>query len=361
MTHINWIAYYHQTDGYGRFNSRMVQALQEEGISVKAATMDSLHMPSWLQEQEHIDWDGLTISCMPPYFVKSVPGQHWLFSMTEGSELPKDWVETVNESNVERVIVPCPHNAKVFRNSGIRQPVSVVPGGTDPDEFPVVHHARPEGKPYTFLTIADRGARKGWEEVWEAFYIAFGGKTTGLQDVNLVIKSRPKEGVTLPSFMSSAEDKDKRIIYRIEDVKDMAEVYSMADVLALPSRCEGWGMPHREAAMMGVPVITQQYSGLDDGHTWAWAIVVEGGKLMRVPKEHKPSVGEWMVVDVDALADVMYRCYKNQEATKEVGLAGAKWLRENQTWQHAAVQLINLIQEKTDAHRLGRRALSHSY
>src|SRR5687768_466362 len=111
--------------------------------------MDHIHMPAWMQEQEGIDWDALTISCLPLYLVQRVPGKHWLFSMTEGSIIPQSWVDTINNSGVERVLVPCVHNQKAFVDSGVVPPVSVVPGGTDPKEFPELDPFRPYGKPYT--------------------------------------------------------------------------------------------------------------------------------------------------------------------------------------------------------------------
>lgn len=344
---MNWIAYYWSLDGYGRFNSRFVRALQNRGVHVKAATMDSLGMPEWMQKQEGIDWDELTISCLPPYLLKSVPGRHWLFSMVEGSSLPVEWVKTINKSNVERVLVPCQHNADAFTNSGVLAPVSVIPGGTDPDEFPLRQPNRHEiapgyERPYTFLTFSDRGFRKGWEEVWNAFYLAFGGKTTGIQDVRLVIKSRVKEGLSLPYLMSQAEGADKRVIYQIEDIQDMRTVYNQADVLALPSRCEGWGMPHREAASMGIPVIVQNYAGTED--SYPWALVLEQGQIQAVPKEHKPSIGEWMVADVDELAEYMQCCYRNPLMGIEYGASASSWIRENQTWGHAADKLIDLME-----------------
>jgi aminocarboxymuconate-semialdehyde decarboxylase len=59
--------------------------------------------------------------------------------MTEGSELPPGWREWIEKASVERLIVPCPHNAEAFRRGGVTCPIHVIPGGTDPDEFPILH------------------------------------------------------------------------------------------------------------------------------------------------------------------------------------------------------------------------------
>lgn len=338
---LNWFSYYPQYDGYGRFSSRMVQALQRAGAEVFAYHLGDLERPPWLLEQMQIDWDCLTITCCPPFMLKRVPGRHWLFSMTEGSQLPDGWAETINHSGVERVLVPCRHNAEAFRNSGLQLPVSIIPGGTDPQEFPLIID-RPK-RPYTFLTFADRNERKGWQEVWDAFYLAFGGKTTGTMDVRLLIKYRPDEN-NVTSVMANAEGLDPRIIFWGDDVSNIADVYAQADCLALPSRSEGWGMPHREAGMSGLPVITQAYSGMDDGHTREWAIVVEQGEMRPIPKERAvSSLGEWRVADKQELAAKMRRCYEQPPLAAAFGQQAARWLCQHQTWGHSANSLIDLI------------------
>lgn len=357
---INWVAYYMQNDGYGRFNSRLVQALQHLGVEVKAATMDNLTMPPWMQRQEGINWDDLTISCLPPYFLKDVPGRHWLFTMVEGSIVPENWVSTINSSMVERLIVPCQHNVDAFRNSGVVIPISIIPGGTDPDEFPALdRYTRVESinqqNPYTFLSLADRGNRKGWDETRDAFYLAFGGKTKGDKTVRLILKARPHD--TVLNLMSKAEGRDERVVYQVVDSPSPYEVYKQAHCLVLPSRCEGWGMPHREAAMMGLPVITQRYSGLDDGFLEEWALVLEGGQMRPIPKEHQPSMGEWMVADKEDIAQKMRFCRFSPETADFFGSKARRWLSKNQTWHHSATALVKLIRGEPSAFQVERSTL----
>jgi glycosyltransferase involved in cell wall biosynthesis len=303
-------------------------------------------MPEWMQQQEGIDWSALTISFVPPYYLKKVPGRHWLFSMTEGSRIPDDWVWTINNSGVERVLVPCKQNADAFVSSGVTAPVSVIPGGTDPDEFPAQKRIYQGGYsavyPYTFLTLADRGFRKGWDEVREAFYVAFGGKTTGKRDVRLIIKARPKLGMTLLDWMASAQGADPRVVIDQSDVPDPYNIYIKADCVAMPSRSEGWGMPHREAAMCGLPVITQEYSGLDDAKNWS--LVVEDGELVNVPREAATSIGQWRMVNIGELAERMLWCYDNPVQAQVFGWNARRWLVQHQTWRHAAEQLVYLIE-----------------
>jgi glycosyltransferase involved in cell wall biosynthesis len=370
---INWIGYYIPWDGFGRFNSRLVRALQKCGADVVPLTMDNIHAAAWLHDQWGIDWQSLTISCIPSRQVQRVPGRHWLYSMCEGSVLAATTVKRINEAGVERVLVPCRHNADVFTRSGVQVPIHVLHGGTDPDEFRLLtadkrlltqkqripansQQSAVSSHPYTFLALADRGPRKGWHEVYDAFYQAFGGKTTGTQDVRLLVKALPGSNQVV-EILSKGQEMDRRVIWQNKEAPNdnMAAVYAQADCVVLPSYSEGFGMPHREAAACGIPVITQAYSGMDDGHTQDWAIVVDGGHMEAIGpgpvfdddgvEDETVTLGEWMVPDVDNLALAMLKCYQEPTWAAQKGASAAAWLREHQTWSHSADRLISLIRE----------------
>lgn len=417
---LNWLAYnYRPWDGYGRYSLYMILALRDAGVEVWPEFIGCADAPAWLRSEWAVDFNAPTISCLPPYYLRKLPkgaAPHWLLTMTEGSECPDGWAKIINESGVERVIVPCEHNAEAFRRGGVQAPISVIPGGTDPDEFPLLERmerigknhsfhgnterigkndsfpassdvssgAKPlQGMPYTFLALADRGKRKGFSEAYQAFFQAFGSvDDTGPNKVRLIIKCRPG-GNDLIDFIVEKlppDKRDPRIVFLRDDLPNIADFYALGDCFVIPSRSEGWGMPHREAAMMGLPVITQAYSGMDDGHTEQWAIVVEKGRMEPVEtlysnmrtlleklsarinqgetisddeiaslQEHvrhdSHLKGEWRVCDRDELAETMLNAYQHPNAYRLAGKQHSAWLRANQTWDHSAAKLIALMQE----------------
>lgn len=365
---INWISgHFSEYVGYGRYGSRVIQALLRAGVTVSPFLTGHLDAQPWLQRQMGATWRGLTLSCVPPFAVRRLPAhaRHWLLTMTEGSDLPDGWAKEIADAHIERVIVPCEANAETFRRGlaeyGYAVPVHVVPGGTDPDEFPLLNrsgrYSHAHGKePYVFLTLADRGERKGWSDVWRAFYLAFGSPDTDgyTRDVRLIVKARPEGNNVLemihkaygPKAIADGSKPDPRVEILIEDIPHPADLYARVDCLALPSRHEGWGMPHREAAMMGLPVITQAVGGLDDG-AGEWALVLRRGKWQRIPRQAQQGgiAGEWLRADVDELAAMMRHCYDNPQLCADGGAYAAAWLRANQTWDHAAQKLIALIRE----------------
>jgi glycosyltransferase involved in cell wall biosynthesis len=334
---LNWLQFhYSEIDGYARFGMAFIRALGRLGVSVTPLHIQQLEMPGWTQRLAGLDFSHLTIACLPPHNLKGLAGRQWIFTMCEGTEIQKDWAEHIN-AKAERLIVPCEHNAEAFRRGGVDTPIHVVPGGTDPAEFPILAR-RNGGHPYTFLALGDRGRRKGWDVVYRAFFKAFGD----LPDVRLVFKARPV-GADLIALMAGAARKDPRLSFWREDVERPADVYAQADCFAIPSRSEGWGMPHREAAMMGLPVIATRYSGTADGID-DWAIPVETYRLKPVPRSALHVFGEWAEPDEDEVAARMRWCYDHPDEAWQKGQAAAQWLREHQTWDHAAARLLALLE-----------------
>lgn len=333
MRAINWFNYRMlRVDGYGRFGVNMVRALVRQGVQVVPGTTAILdEMPGDLLRLTGYDFSNATIMCMPADCMKAVPGRVWLWSMTEDSSIPKDWPETINKQ-CERLIVPCEHNAEVFKRRGVQVPVHVVHGGTDPFEFPIVAQKRPE-RPFTFLCLGDRAPRKGHEQVWSAFYKLFPDNP----DVRLIIKVRPQ---FLP-WLNTFNLNDRRVTIWRGDVDSMADVYAGVDCFVFPSYGEGWGMLPREAAMMGLPVIATRWSGLEPGIDH-WAIPLENFKLGKALLDH-PN-GEWAVCSADEVAEKMLWVYEHQDEAREFGLKAACWLRANQTWDHSAKQLVELLE-----------------
>lgn len=315
-------------DGYGRYALYIVKYLRKAGVHVQALNSSQLSdvADRWCGE--------LTISVMPPFLLQRINGRHWALTMTEGSELPAYWAQMLHRAKISRIIVPSEYNRKAFSIAGI--PISVIHGGTDSEDFPYVDRSQ-NTRPYVFLTLCDRGQRKGWSEVWQAFFKAFPDEP----NVRLVIKGRPKYN-EMAGRISRASNMDERIQFMLHDLDSMHAVYQNVDCLVLPSRAEGWGMPHREAAITGLPVITTNYSGIDDGNANRWSIALDDYKLQPVPGSDPNLAGEWSVIDIDVLAAQMLELFNNPGFGRARGYAACRWLRQNQSWEHTIKKLLEL-------------------
>lgn len=342
---LNWISYYLQYNGFGRFSAKLVQALQTFGIDVKHLTIGDLEKPQWMLDQLGVDWNNLNFTCLDLAQITKVPGRHWFYTMCEGTRLLKSQVKKMKKANIERIVVPSQFCADAFMDSGVHCPVSIVHLGTDPAEFPLAPQV---DRPYTFLALADRGSRKGWEEVYYGFYKAFGGKTDGVKDVRLIIKSLPNSNHTLKLIANRTGNMDSRISIDMKRYDDIADFYRQGDCFVIPSKSEGWGMPHREAAMMGLPVIVQPIDGLDDGNLHKWAKVLPPGYIEDIPADDRwGGNGSWMTADPRRVGEEMYDCYTNREDARAFGLLASTWLAGHQTYLNSAANLLDLIVRET--------------
>ncbi len=335
---INWLGdRFDSYSGYGRMGQYLVRELLKLGVTVAPMVLPMLDQPTWLRDLMYrVDFNNITISLLYGAFIPELEGRQWGFTMYEDTSIPNGWAEIIN-SRCERLLVPCEHNAETFKGAGVSVPIHVVHGGTDPDEFPV--SPRFESRPYTFMCLADGGERKGFDVAWLAFYEAF----QGVDDVRLIIKCR--ENGMLGLDTDAFEKSDPRIRLWREDVDDMPSVYRSADCYVFPSFGEGWGMPPREAAMMGLPVLATRWSGLEVGLD-DWAIPIEEYEL--VPSRLATKNACWAMPNYIEVAKKMRWCYDNPDAARAVGTMAARWLRANQTWTQSAERIVDLLEEYSE-------------
>lgn len=327
----NWGNYlFLPTDGYGRMGLGFVQALIRAGHEIHPFTLDALDKPGWFQQAQGINFDVATVQLCPPHNMRHLPGRSFGFSMHESMTLPDGWANHVNQK-CQWLIVPSPWLVEVFETAGVKVPIEVVPGGIDPDECPILGKRR--NQPYTFIALADRGNRKGYDKAWSAFYKAFDRNN---KDVRLMIKCRPGS----LSRLDFSYSRDSRLTVWRQDVEKMADVFAQADACINPNRCEGYGMWPREAAAMGVPTLTTRFAGTaDDVDQWATPLE----KFTLVESNMEGCGGLWAEPDLDELVWRMRDMYEHQDEYKARALVSAQWMRDNATYAHAADKLVAVM------------------
>jgi glycosyltransferase involved in cell wall biosynthesis len=110
-------------------------------------------------------------------------------------------------------------------------------------------------------------------------------------------------------------------------VHNVADVYSAADALVLPSRWEGFGLVAAEAMAAGLPVIGTNVPGL--GH-----VVVHGETGLLVPPD-----------DVQTLADAMAALAADEDARARYGEAGLERVRRLYDIDRNVAQHAELYEE----------------
>ncbi len=180
----------------------------------------------------------------PDQFLEQFEGHPNLFIYTtwESDTLASAWVEKLNRAKA--VITPSRFAARIFKESGVKPPVCVVPQGVDPDIYPYVE--RPGRDTFTTLMVTLMVERKHWSQAVEAWFTAFNKDN----EARLIVKSHFQQ-YPRDMFM------DPRVEYHSanEPSRGILHWYQQADVL-LALGSEGFGLPLVEGMATGLPVVT---------------------------------------------------------------------------------------------------------
>lgn len=251
------------------------------------------------------------------------------FTMFEGYGLPRERVALVNRYS-DGVLVPSAWCADGFRESGVTVPIGIVPLGVEPEDWPLGGSRTAPTQPYRFLWNGLPDVRKGWDLVYKAFWDAFRGS----DEVELVLHFR--EGLPVGQGFG---DTNVQVITGYHSRPIVWRMLRDADCYVFPSRAEGWGLPPREAACTGLPVIATDYGGLaEEIENWALPVRIckETETRFKDSEDEAFLIGEPCGRD---LADRMRWCFENQEAARAHGEQAARWLRAHGTWEVAAKYL----------------------
>lgn len=322
--------------GYPRFALYLMRELLRLGVKVTPVLTEMFDTPGWVRHAAGIDASAINLWVTQPKFMHAVPGFNILYTMFEDQcGTPDDWVDDINQY-VSLLIVPCEQNRDLFKAMGVKCPIVVVHGGTSPEDFPIT--LRKPDDTFVFGCLGDRMPRKGTEVVLSAFYDTFPRETHS--NVRLEVKTLSGGMMNGQAHLRFA---DPRVHQWAEDSDSLRDFFEAIDCFVFPSFGEGWGMPCREAAMMGIPTIVSRNTGMAVGiDDWATYVVEQyhlQDSLLNVEG------GKWCVPSWQEVGVYMKAVYVDYQSAKEKALLGADWLRREQTWEHSARSLLNLIQE----------------
>lgn len=256
-------------------------------------------------------------------------------TMCESDHLNPVWAEKLNA--MQQIIVPNEYCQKAFLDSGVTQPITIIPHGIDTDRFQYIERPK-DRKPFTFLLLGWLDAdtdRKGVMDTIQAFASEF----ESTEDVQLILKS------SNPSFGYYKNFTDKRIKTIVEGYTfdDIVKLYSEVDCFVFPSRAEGIGYPPREAMSTGLPTILTNYSGLED-----IALPILSYPLQPAVIEPRPNFieqdGNWARIDVSELMFEMRHVYENQPEATIRGRRASEYLRTLYSWPVVTKKLVSFLE-----------------
>lgn len=114
----------------------------------------------------------------------------------------------------------------------------------------------------------------------------------------------------------------------------VAQLYSMSDVLLMPSRGEGFGLPIVEAQACGCPVLTHDCTSMSE--LTRFGVAVPRGKPVLTP------LGAYQYIpEVDAIVEGLEKHHRIRNWDRE---EMHQWVRENYSWQVVAPQWQSMLE-----------------
>lgn len=236
------------------------------------------------------------------------------------------------------------------------RPASEMPPYTSSGGMPVRSKAdakRALGYPEdSFLVVrVDRNSeRKNFAGTWKALLPVMRKHKDII--VHFHCKAQGDMGVELPQLFSRAPDLEDRFYTpgghgttQGWPVDDLAILYNAADLFVSTSWAEGFGLTLAEAEACGVPVIAQNCSSITEV-AGPGAVLIDPIGLITVTQGQD----QWLP-DIPAFSEAIEELYLDEQRRTELGQAGLTHVREDFSWDVAARQfdqLINQLAEDTN-------------
>lgn len=337
--HISYYGYFTPMGGYGIANINWVKHLKREGVVV------SVH-PKFIPQPDSFEWEILSeeeksmfnysftlykigVIETNPFDFDTIKTQVRIANtMCESDHVDESWAEKLN--SMDHIIVPNDWNRKVFIDSGVIKPITVIPHGVSTESFPYFN--RPKRNTFTFGIVGylDVRDRKGALDVIRAFASEFDNN----EPVRLILKSSD------PTFGYYSQFKDNRIKVITDKMSfgDINNLYREMDCFVFPSKAEGVGYPPREAMSTGLPTILTNWSGLTDIAFESIAYPLNPKVFKKRPNFIEQN-GMWAIPDISELMYKMRYVYEHQKEAKEKGRLASQYIRKHFSWNVCAKKL----------------------
>lgn len=243
-------------NSFGRITKIFMQALHKTGYDLHFRpywTVDKQSDPFIAKFEDELDPNvpNFLIHWGQVEMENSMRENTIVYTMTETTAIAKLLVKTLNKARA--VIVPTEWNARVFRKSGVKVPLHIVPLGVDVDVFKPDIKSFPAAAIFSTAGRIESGrSRKGLDRVIAAFLLAFPKEA----DAWLWIKTYNKSDV-LPTYHPRIQ-----VVAQNLTEMDLARFYQKSLCFVSGAWGEGWGWHIHEAMACGKPIIATRWGGL---------------------------------------------------------------------------------------------------
>ena len=257
----------------------------------------------------------------------------------ETDRVPDEWVAQINQMDL--ALVPCDTNIIAARTSGVTIPIEKIEHTFDKssyesDDTPFSMDGAE--KHFKFLAICQISKKKGIDALLKAYLsefspddnvllilkVYFGSKDTPEHREKMVNQiNKMKELLRLKGYPRV------HIVHGIMDDAGIAKLYKTADCYCLPSRGEGWGIPHFDAMGFGKPPIAVNWGGPTEFITsdCGWLVNCHMSPCFDMPHPHEfmyTGKDNWAEPHIDSLRSSMREAFQEWKI-HQVDSDNSKW------------------------------------
>ena len=339
--------------GIGTHYANFADALKRRsGVGELVEEIDFQNLPQIEQAIQTSQPTDINISFVAANIHELFKGTNIQWIVFESTQISDQILDTLKSA--DQVWVPSTWGRDVLVQNGIKRlHIRVVPEGVDSDRYH--SFGRPRANyPLTFLFVGKYEERKSCRQILDAWADAFKDDTT----VRLIFKT---------NYFVDAPDKQKELADHVEQLnlnnltviwdqytdQEILNLYQHSDVFVFPTKGEGWGLPIIEAAAMGMPIISTDYSAQHD------YLMEIANSCIFVPYELGPvncpdfqryytstnGWGNWAFPSQQGLVSALKQAKDNYSNLAQNAVKNSEIVRKNWSWARSADQALVVMEQ----------------
>ena len=259
----------------------------------------------------------------------------------ETDRVPDEWVKQINEMDL--ALVPCDENLKAARRSGVTIPIEKVEHTFDKSAYRKVNPFTIPGADshFKFLSICQISKKKGLDALLKAYFAEFEKKDKTLLILKVYFSAKDGEEHRQKMLAEIQRVKDALrlgddyppvyLVHGVMDEGHIGRLYSTSDCYVLPSRGEGWGIPHFDAMGYGLPPIAVNWGGPTEFITedCGWLTDFNTSPCFDMPHPHSfmyTGKDNWAEPHIDSLRSAMREAHQEWKL-HQISPDGSRWAR----------------------------------
>lgn len=360
--------------GYAKLSRSFVLGLDRLGVRIKLEPNKLWEphetvLPSAIYSRlKELEQTKIPEGCNPPklnigiapWFDMDYKGYKIGYTMFEFANIPNvgkyDW--KLGCSAMDEVWVPSEYNVRTFKENGIQNIFSVVPG-IDINEFnPSISPLIAKDDRIRFLAVGEYTPRKGFDLLIPAYLAEF----TSDDKISLIIKAYngskrvdESKNVIKQDIIKWRNESSNALhphILFLGDIlsnEKMASLYTSADAYVLLTRGEGFGLPMAEAMACGLPCVLPNNSSYLDFVNNDNGYLVNINGFEKYNELHKASIlyrdSESPIIDVMHARKILRNIYNNISELREKGRKAREVIVNDFSIEAAAKRMLARLQK----------------